>query len=286
MRTVSVDRLEGFHPPFGVILPAWFWMLDQQNYEALFLENLRWIERAAEGACRRQGIFGADAEDFAASVKMKLMENDYAAMRGFRGTATIRTYLGTVIMHHLHDQVRERRGRWRPSAAAERLGPPAGELEDLVNRQGYTVSQAGELLRTAGRTSLGDADLARLLAQLPPRTPLRPVEVSAESALFSVEGPSQADERVAASEAEARRERLLLALKRAREMLKPEEQVIVRLHFEEGKSVADVARALRLEQKPLYRRVERLRARLREHLEHGGVGARDVREILGGEEAE
>jgi RNA polymerase sigma factor for flagellar operon FliA len=207
-------------------------------------------------------------------------------MRGFRGNATIRTYLGTVIMHHLLDLVRERRGRWRPSAAAERLGPPAAELEDLVNRQGYTVSQAGELLRTASRTALTDRELANLLAQLPPRAPLRPVEVSAESALFSVEGPSQADERVAASEVEARDERLLVALRRAREKLDSEDQLIVRLHLVDGKSVADVARALRLEQKPLYRRVERLRARLREYLEQEGVGSREVREILGGEEAE
>ena len=261
-------------------------MLDQQNYEALFLEHLRWIERAAEAACRRQGIYGADAEDFAASVKIKLMENDYAAMRGFRGVARIRTYLTTVIMHHLHDHVRERRGRWRPSAAAERLGPPAGQLEALVYRDGFALGQAGELLRTAGRTSLSDAELARLLGRLPPRQPLRPVEVAAEPALFAAESPSRADERVAASDADARRERLHLALRRAREKLEPEDQIIVRMHFVDGKTVAEVARALHLEQKPLYRRVEGLRARLREHLEQEGVGPRDVREILGGQEAE
>jgi RNA polymerase sigma factor for flagellar operon FliA len=41
-----------------------------------------------------------------------------------------------------------------------------------------------------------------------------------------------------------------------------------------------VARALRLEQKPLYRRIDQLRAKLRVDLERHGVTAEDVRELL------
>ena len=52
------------------------------------------------------------------------------------------------------------------------------------------------------------------------------------------------------------------------------------MHFAEGYTLADVARALRLEQKPLYRRVERLRARLRALLESAGLGGDDVRGLL------
>lgn len=249
---------------------------ERQNSEALFLEHLGLIERVAAIVCRQHGIWGADAEDFAASVKVKLMENDYAALRGYRAEAKMGTYLSAVATRHLHDLVREKKGRWRPSAAAERLGPPAGELEALVFRDGYRLDQAGELLRTAGRTSLTDRELARLLERLPPRAPLRPREVPAEAALGTAQDPSRADERVAASEAEARRERIDGALRRALAKLTSEEQIIVRMHLVDGKTVADVARALGLEQKALYRRVDRLRALLREHLGQEGVGPQDV----------
>jgi RNA polymerase sigma factor for flagellar operon FliA len=261
-------------------------MLDQQNYEALFIAHFDLIGRVAAIVCRRHGIYGDDADDFAASARMKLIENDYAALRRFRGDATIQTYLTTVITRHLHDLTREHRGRWRTSAEAERLGPPAGELEALVYRDGLGIGQAGERLRTAGRTELSDRELASILARLPQRAPLRPVQVSAESALSSAEASSRADERVEASEAEARRERLNAAINRAMAGLTWQERTILRMRYADGISVADVARALGLDQKALYRRVERLRARLREHLEQEGVGSREVREILGGEEAE
>ena len=62
--------------------------------------------------------------------------------------------------------------------------------------------------------------------------------------------------------------------------LELEDQLIVQLHFAEGNTVADVARALRIEQKPLYRRVERLRVRLRALLESAGLSGDDVRGLL------
>jgi RNA polymerase sigma factor for flagellar operon FliA len=49
----------------------------------------------------------------------------------------------------------------------------------------------------------------------------------------------------------------------------------------DGFTLAHVARLLRLEQKPLYRRVERLVRTLRASLEAEGVSAAEVRELLG-----
>lgn len=252
-------------------------MPDRPNSEALFLKHLSWIEKVAAIACSRAGVPEGEAEDFAGWVKLKLMENDYAALRKFRGEAGIKTFLATVVVRQFHDYMREKRGRWRPSSAAERLGPPARELEELVYRDGYRLDQAGEKLRTSGRTTLSDKELARLLAQLPARTPTRPVEVVSEPLLFAAEAPSRADERVTAAEAEARRGEVMGALGRALDQLEPEERMIVRMHFADGYTLADVARALRLDQKPLYRRVERLRSRLRHYLENEGVRGTDVR---------
>jgi RNA polymerase sigma factor for flagellar operon FliA len=258
-------------------------MYDRLNPEALFLEHLGWIDRVASIACNTHGVWGADAEDFTAWVRMKVMEDDYAVLRGFRGGSELKTYLSAVVVRQFSAYRRAQRGRWRPSAAARRLGQLAAELELLVQHDGYTLRQAGEKLRTAGRTTLSDAELARLLGRLPDRDPLRPREVG-PTWLLDVLGPSRADERVAAADADAHRRRMLDALARAMEHLDREGQLIFRMHFADGYTLADVARALGLEQKPLYRRVERLRVQLRTFLEGEGLRSEDVRGLLDGPE--
>jgi RNA polymerase sigma factor (sigma-70 family) len=256
-------------------------MLDRDRAEALFLEHLGWIDRVASMACAREGIWGVEAEDFAALMRMVLIEDDYAVLRRFRGESEVKTYLATVVARHFVDYVRARRGRWRSSAAAEQFGAPARDLERLVHRDGFTVQQAGETLRTAGLTALSDAELARLLASLPIRSPLRPVvEPQPDVVLNSMASNLSADERVVAAESETRRVEVMTALDRALGELEPEEQLIVRLHFGEGLALADVARRLQLEQKPLYRRVKRLRTRLRTLLESAGLRENDVRDLL------
>lgn len=255
-------------------------MSDRLNPEAVFLEHLGWIEKVASMAARRHGLWGADAEDFASWVKIKLMADDYAIFRKFRGEADWKTFIATVVVRHSHNYSRERRGRWRPSATAERAGPPLRELETLVYRDGYTLAEAGERLRTAGLTALSDGGLARLLARVPQRGPMRPVEVAADPVLEAREAGSSADAGLAEAETTAWRAGLLAALHRAMESMTHEERMIVRMHFADGLSVADVARALGIDQRPLYRRIPRLRTTLRSHLEREGVSAREVRELL------
>lgn len=245
-------------------------MLDQLNPEAVLVEHLGYIERFASITCRQNGLHGADAEDFTSWLKIRLMEDDYAAIRKFRGESKITTYLSTVVTRQLYAYLREQHGRWRASAAAERLGPPADELEELVYREGYSLPQAGEALRTKGRTTLSNLELARLLEQLPERQPMRPREVPPES-VAEPEASSRADERVSDAQHQAHHGDFLERLKRVLEPFTPEEQAIVRLFFQEGLSVADVARALNVDQKRLYRRIPKLKERLRELLEREGI---------------
>lgn len=260
-------------------------MLDQLNPEAIFLQHLGWIDRMASFASRKHGRREAEAEDFASWAKMRLIEDDYAVFRKFRGEADWKTFIATVMVRLSVAYSREQQGRWRPSAAAVRMGTPAVELETLVLRDGYTIAQAGEKLRTAGVTGLADGELARLLEKLPPRGPMRPVEVTADAALEGAEGPSRADERVARSEADAEHGALLAALRRAMDAMPYEDRMIVLLHFGEGRTLADVARALRIDQKPLYRRIPKLRDILRGNLEREGVSAGDVRRLLDREDS-
>jgi RNA polymerase sigma factor (sigma-70 family) len=246
-------------------------MSDPQNPESRFLEHLGWINRVAAMTCSQQGVWGPEAEDFAASIRLKLIEDDYAIIRKHRGEASLKTYLATVVQRQFHDYLREKRGRWRPSAAARRLGPPAPDLEALVYRDGLRLDQAGERLRTSGRTTLSDRELGDLLKGLPAREAMRPKEVPADTVLDDQVADERADDRVTAAEDQARLERRSDALHRAMAQLAPEDQVLVRMHFQDGRSLADVARTLNLEQKPLYRRVKRLRDLLRTLVEDEGI---------------
>lgn len=255
-------------------------MSDREDAEALFLAHLNHIDRAALKACGKKGIRGADVEDFTAEVRMKLMEDDYAVVRRFAGNSEFKTYITAVVGRFVVNFIREQRGRWRSSAAAERLGAEAVQLERLVLGGGYSLQQAGEKLRTEGRTARSDAELARLFGQLPARTPLRPVVPEPPTGVDAAPGESRADERVMESEAVSRRAEMLDLLGTALGELDLEDQLIVQMRFAKEETVADVARALSLEQKPLYRRVQRLRTRLRGLLERAGLQRDEIRDLL------
>jgi RNA polymerase sigma factor for flagellar operon FliA len=254
-------------------------MLDRMDPAALFLDSLSAIEGIAASVCRMYSVWGDDADEFASWAKERLMENDYAVLRKYRGESELTTFLTVVVTRLFHAHARERMGRWRPSAAAERLGQVAKDLEVLVHRDGCRLHEAGERLRSSGRTQMSDGELGRLLAKLPAREPLRPVEVGADP-LEHAPGAARADERVSAAESERHRAAVLSALFAAMRTLQPEERMIVRMNLADGRSVADVARALNLDQRALYRRIERLREQLRSTLESQGISRGDVRELL------
>jgi RNA polymerase sigma factor for flagellar operon FliA len=254
-------------------------MLNRLDPGTLFLDNLQWIEKVAFIVCHKNCVWGDEAEDFVSIAKMKVFEDDYAVVRKFRGECTLRTYLATVVVQRFHEYARERWGRWRHTAAAERIGQPAKDLEILVHREGYTLREAGEKLRSAGRTTLSDTELARSLDQLPARGPLRPVYLGAEP-LANVSGGEAPDERIRAAEDSERRHRLGDAVARALGKLEAEDQLLLRMKYLEHRSVADVARALRLDQPSLYKRIDRLLVRLRRILEEDGISRADVREFF------
>src|SRR3954452_16852098 len=190
-------------------------MLDRPAAEALFLQNLAWIERVCASLCRRHGIAGDDADELASWARASLIDDDYAIVRKFRGESAFTTYL-TVVLSTLFSAWRVREhGRWRPSSAARREGPLAVRLEAMVHRDGLRLEEAGERLRTAGETSLSDRELAALLARLPAHGG-RPGSAGAEP-LAGAPSPAadHADAGVLRGEADARRAEGEAALRQA-----------------------------------------------------------------------
>jgi RNA polymerase sigma factor for flagellar operon FliA len=251
-------------------------MPDRSELETLLTENLEWVDRVAMSHARRSGLDQHEAVEFRDWVRERLVDGDYAILRKFRGESAIRTYLTVVIGSLLRDYRATRWGRWRPSAAAKRLGPLGIRLETLVYRDNLGLDAAARQMRAEGFQGT-DRDLRDLLAQLRRHAMPRPQQVG-DDQLESMSGDLRADDLVEAEEAEGEREAALAALASAMAELSGEDRTILRLWME-GTSVADIARELSIEQKPLYRRLERIFGQLRKQLIAVGVTAEQVRRM-------
>jgi RNA polymerase sigma factor (sigma-70 family) len=248
--------------------------------EGRFLDNLELIEALIASTCRRHNLYGADADDFASTVKLKLIEDDYGILRKFSGRSSLKTFLATVIANLLRDFRIGKWGKWRPSAAAKRLGSVATRLETLLYRDGHTFTEATRILLTNHQVGLTELELADLVSRLPPRTTRR---FETDAGLEQMEVDARADDEMVDRERAAAAARLEEALGRALAELPDEDRWLLQLHFQEGLTIAVIAKRFGLEQRRLYTRKERCGRQLRQSLADQGLSAEEVSDLLGWE---
>jgi RNA polymerase sigma factor (sigma-70 family) len=237
------------------------------------------IEGIVRALARRSHASADEAEELLSRARLKLVENDGAVLAKFGGRSSLRTYLTTIVQRLLLDLRRQEWGLWRPSAAARRLGPLAVRLEQLMHRDGRSLEEAAGLLACDGGSGTPPGDLASVAAQLPRRVRLR---IEGEETLATVHVGSDVTE--AAVRSREATERGLVAeqaLRSVLDALTPREQLILRLRFHDGFTVRQIARTLHLEEKALYRSLDRLLARMRTDLERRGLSSSDVGDLVG-----
>jgi RNA polymerase sigma factor for flagellar operon FliA len=249
------------------------------HYERLLVEHLSVIDRIVAGLARRKGLSGDDRDDFSGWARLRLIEGDYAILRKFDERGTFRGYLATVLSRLLKDYRDRLWGKWRPSALASSHGEVGILLEKLVKRDGMSVSSAIQVLRSRSFSEPSDLDLAVLAASFPDRG--RPHIEADSDKLVNLPDDSRPDHELLKAEAEAHRAQLLEHLAACLGELDPEDQVFLRLVFWKDLTIADTARYMGLKQRPLYRRLERLRERLKTLLEDRGISHEDVQALLG-----
>lgn len=233
--------------------------------EQLFLTNLPTIESLVQMVARQQRMSWPEAEEFASIVRLRLIENDYAIIRKFRGGSSLRTYLTVVIARQALDYRDACWGRWRPSRAARRLGRTAVTLEKLMVRDGLTLDEAWRTLPDAPVAP--DAGRLRAFAAgLQPR--LRRHYVSIDDLEEYCAGAIDPE-----VDGVMRDHRVSAALAGALRTLPPADSRLLRLRFDEGLSISSIARLEGLDQASLYRRVATLLRRLRRDLEARGIAA-------------
>lgn len=247
----------------------------EDHPEKLFLIELETIERAIRYACRRGSLRDDDAEDFASYVKLKLIEKDYAVIRKYERRSSFAAFISVVVQRMLLDYRIGQWGKWHASAEAKRIGEPAITIEAMLYRDGRTIE---EMLPPLVRRwpELTRAAVDAIVRRLPSRMPrLRAVELetAGDTLAAAVESPFQSERTDVAR-------RIATVVRETMKNLDEHDRLIFRLRFEGGMSVAEVSRTLKLEQKPLYRRLQRALLLLRGRLEAVGVSAADAEEVL------
>lgn len=254
------------------------------NPEETYLQNLQLIERIAAFVARRYHLEASEAEEFIQEVRVRLLEDNYAVIRKFEGRSSFSTYLTTVIGRLFSAWRVEQWGKWRPSAEAKRLGQKAVTLEKLLSRDGLTYSEAVRTL-TTGSSSYTVSELEAIYLRLPVRNP-RTVMVSDDQVPDVVASEADAYERLEAGD----RGRILrLAVQKMDELIQKmdtEDRLILHMRFWDSRRVPDIANALHLDQKKLYKRLDRLYLLLRRELESAGLSQADIAWLLNGVEDE
>jgi RNA polymerase sigma factor for flagellar operon FliA len=244
--------------------------------QELFLSNLDAIDRAISYVCHRNHLSPQDAEEFNSEVKTKLIEANYGVLRKFEGRSSFSTYMTTVIQRLYFQWRVQMWGKWRPSAEAKRLGEKAITLERLLTRDGFTYGEALETLTTGTRAYTRD-EVEAIYLRLPERQP-RPVLVAslAPDAAPTVDPDRElfsADRRKTARAAVA-------AVDGAIAGMDPESQVILRMRFWNNRKVPEIATALRIDAKRLYKKIDKLLETLRSALEKANIDQSMIADLL------
>lgn len=273
------------------------------NPEALYLAQLPTIDRIAAFVARRNRLTYAETEEFLSLVRMNLFEDDYAILRKFEGRSSLSTYLTTVIQRMCIQYRVQMWGRWRPSAEAKRLGDKAITLERLITRDGYTFEEAAQILMVPQHSPYTRAELEALYVRLPNRgarvtfenVSLEGVdEESAEQDEPSERkrGPSVDDvlihipDEIGRDERVGRAEKIGRALADVTSNLDPEDRLIVHLRFFDGLKVPEIARKLGIDQKKLYKRIDKIFTIFRRELEKQQINSEDIAELIARDDAE
>jgi RNA polymerase sigma factor (sigma-70 family) len=223
------------------------------------------VEDVVRFVARRHRLTPDDATELGSLVRYKLVEDDYHVLRSFQNRSTLKTYLTTVVTRVWLDWQVTRRGKWRPSVAARRLGDTAIRLEQLLVRDRLTFSEACETLKQNVGVRASSAQLARMREAL--RFRARPVMCSIEEVDHS---RCVAVQRNPVGDSSSIPSPTRKALHQAMARLPEKERRLLTLRFVQGWTVSHIARHLGLDQKSTYRQFARIFRTLRNSIElHG-----------------
>ncbi|MFY9821881.1 MAG: sigma-70 family RNA polymerase sigma factor [Thermoanaerobaculia bacterium] len=228
---------------------------------------------------RNSGLPEHEADEFRSWALFKLVENDYRILASWQGRSSFPTYLNVVLVNLMRDYRIHVWGKWRPSAAARSAGRESVLLEQLLVRDGLSLEEAIERVRTEPGVSLSQAELEGIAAKLPRRSRLRRV---GEEEMRQIPINGQVESRLEDSERELIAAQLRELLLPILQSLPAEERRLLKLQYWDGLSMAAISPLLGRSQRELYRVRDRCLKKIRRHLEKADLNLDQVRALLGG----
>jgi len=245
---------------------------DMANSSDTFLEQLPLIERIIRSICRERGMNHAETEEFAAVVKLRLIEQNYAIIDKFKGRSSFGTFITTVISRFLNDYRDHLWGKWRNSAVAKRMGAMAMDLERVLVRDGRSFDDAFIELASEYPGTTRKA-LEEIAVRFPTRHRPRFTAMDAETQA-AASAPADAADTETAS-------RISTIVSDFIASLPEEDQLIFQFHFEDAVSIPRIAQSMHLDPQSVYRRLRKHLDDLRLALEKEGISDADASAIAG-----
>lgn len=246
--------------------------------KALLESHFDLIQHKLRKLGRTSGLPDHEAEEFLSWANSRLVDDDYRMLARWEGRSSFSTYLTVVLVNLMRDYRIHVWGKWRASAEARRQGADAVLLERLWIRDGLPLDEAIQRARSEHGVSRSPAELERMAAALPRRPERRRV---GEEELARLPAGGRVEERLEDRERRrtaARLRRELLPLLRA---LPAEDRLLLKLHYRNGLSMAEISPILGRPQRELYSLRDRCLKRLRQALEGAGLSAQGVAGLIG-----
>jgi len=231
------------------------------TFEQLISQQRPHVGRVLQALARRHHLAPPEIAEFQVVVDLAFERNDYELLRAFDGRSTWETYLTTVVTRLFFSYQGELWGQWRPTALAQRLGPTAVLLEELVLRDGLAITEAIDVMRTTHRVDASVTRLEDIAAQLALREERpRPPNATRDAALQTLDVQS--------------------ALRDAMALLSPDERLILAMRFGDQQPLTRIAKVMKIEARPLQRRIDQASEVIRTSLQMQGIPAEHIDVLL------
>ena len=243
----------------------------------LLEEHFGLIQRKLDQVSRRSGLPEYEAEEFRSWALLRLVDNDYRILGSWEGRSSFSTYLDVSLLNLMRDYRVHVWGKWRPSAVASRLGREALLLERLWLRDHLPLEEAIDQVLAESAAAFSRARLEQIALSLPRRIERR-TEGEEEILRLAIEDPFE-------EEAQAREDARLTNPLRGKLLhllrdFPAKDRLLLKLHYQDGLTIAAIAPLLGMPQKQAYTRRDRCLRQLRRALLTDTRVASRMREIL------
>jgi len=229
-----------------------------------------------------------EALELSNQVMDSLTKDDFKVLRQFKGNSKLSTYITSIIARQAVDMVRKKRGRSREKERAATFGEVGLVIYDEIVVRGNTPEHVISRLKDQ-KLQIVTRDR---IVQILDRIKSKKLEMPSDNVLVhdAVAIPGEEDRRIEIADPEGTPEQNLEETQRVFKMnevldiiirgLSGEERLILRMRFpvtgQKAQKVSQIAGALGITEKAVYKRITRILKKCKTLLEQQGVSLHEI----------